>query len=159
MQKSETLQELPIRDTETQNEKMQLEKMAYTCLTQGCHKPLLPQTTILKKKKKMQYLWSTVKKSAIKRGLLYSIWTRSFYDYPGGGINSEVGINIYTLLYIKYIISKDLPYSTGNCTQYFVITSKGKESEKEYTYIYMYVLLNHCAVHLKLIYCKSTICQ
>ena len=28
--------------------------------------------------------------------------------------------------------SKDLLYSTGNYTQYFVITYKGKESEKEY---------------------------
>ena len=39
-------------------------------------------------------------------------------------------------------------------TQYFVITYKGKESEKEYTYMYtymhLYIKLNHCAVHLKL---------
>ena len=30
-------------------------------------------------------------------------------------------------------------YSTGNCTQYFVITDKGKESEKEHTHIIEYV--------------------
>ena len=48
----------------------------------------------------------------------------------GGGINKEFGINIYTLLYIKQITNKDLLYSTGNYTQYFVITYKGKESEK-----------------------------
>ena len=30
------------------------------------------------------------------------------------------------------MIKKDLPYSTGNYTQYFVITYKGKESEKDY---------------------------
>ena len=30
------------------------------------------------------------------------------------------------------ITNKDLLYSTGNYTQYFVITYKGKESEKEY---------------------------
>ena len=30
------------------------------------------------------------------------------------------------------IDNKDLLYSTGNDTQYFVITYKGKESEKEY---------------------------
>ena len=45
-----------------------------------------------------------------------------------GGINWESGINIYTLLYIKEIINKDLLYSTGNSTQYSVITYNGKES-------------------------------
>ena len=35
----------------------------------------------------------------------------------GGEINQEFGINIYTLLN-----NKDLLYSTGNDTQYFVIT-------------------------------------
>ena len=55
----------------------------------------------------------------------------------GGGINQEFGINIYTLLYIKYITNKDLLYSTENYTQYFVITYMGKESEKEYIYIYI----------------------
>ena len=43
-----------------------------------------------------------------------------------------VGININTLLYIKQITNKDLLYSTGKSTQYFVITYKGKESEEEY---------------------------
>ena len=28
--------------------------------------------------------------------------------------------------------NKDLPYSRGNYTQYFVISYKGKESDKEY---------------------------
>ena len=67
-----------------------------------------------------------------------------------------VGININTLLYIKQITNKDLLYSTGKSTQYFVITYKGKESEEEYIY-YIYIKLNHCAVHLKLTHCKSTI--
>ena len=47
------------------------------------------------------------------------------------------GINIYTLLDIKYIINKDLSYSTGNSAQYSVITYTGKESEKEWTYAYV----------------------
>ena len=51
-----------------------------------------------------------------------------------GGINQEVGINMCTL-YIKQIIDKDLPYSTGNSTQYSVITYMGKESEKEQIYV------------------------
>ena len=76
----------------------------------------------------------------------------------GGGINQEIGINTYALLYIKQITSKDLLYSTGNSTQYSLITYKGKESEKEQ--IYVYVKLNHFAVHLKLTqHCKSTILQ
>ena len=46
-------------------------------------------------------------------------------------------INIYTLLYIKLIINKDLLYSTGNSTQYSVITSMGKEPKKEWIYVYV----------------------
>ena len=51
-----------------------------------------------------------------------------------GEINQEFGINIYTVLYIKQISNKDLLNITKNCTQYIVITFKGKDSEKEYTY-------------------------
>ena len=53
-----------------------------------------------------------------------------------GGINWGFGTDIYTLLYIKLITNKDLLYSTGNYTQYFVITYKRKDSEKEYAYIF-----------------------
>ena len=52
-----------------------------------------------------------------------------------GGINQECGISRYKLLYVKQINDKDLLFSTGNYTQYFVITYKRKESEKN---IYMY---------------------
>ena len=62
----------------------------------------------------------------------------------GKGINQEFGINIYTLLYIKQIIYKDLLYSTGNYTQYFVINYKGKESEKEYIYVHVYIDMYIC---------------
>ena len=55
----------------------------------------------------------------------------------GGGTNQEFGINIYTLLYIKQVINKDLLYSTGNSTQYSVMTHLGKESEKEQIYVYV----------------------
>ena len=37
---------------------------------------------------------------------------------------------MYTILCIKYKTDKDLQYSTRNYTQYFAISSKGKESEK-----------------------------
>ena len=45
--------------------------------------------------------------------------------------------------------------STEIYAQYFVITCKGKESEKK-----MYIYLNHFAVHPKLTqHCQSTILQ
>ena len=43
----------------------------------------------------------------------------------------EFGINGYTLLCLKQINNRDLPYSIGNYTQYLVITCNGKESGKE----------------------------
>ena len=42
-----------------------------------------------------------------------------------GGINWEIGIDIDTLLYIKQITNKNLLYSTGNSTQYSVMTYLG----------------------------------
>ena len=69
---------------------------------------------------------------------------------------SHRGSLIYTPLYIKQITNKDLLYSTGNCTQYPVMTYTGKVSEKEW--IHVYVLLFHFALQQKPIqHCKSTI--
>ena len=48
----------------------------------------------------------------------------------GEGINWEIGIDIYTLLYIKQITNTDPLYSTGNSSQYSVMTYRGKESKK-----------------------------
>ena len=50
----------------------------------------------------------------------------------GEGINYEVGMNTYTLLYVKQKNNKDLR-TAQDYIQYLVITYKGKESEK-YTY-------------------------
>ena len=47
----------------------------------------------------------------------------------GGGINGETGIDMYTLLCIKQRTNKDLLYSTGNSTQYSVMTYMGKASK------------------------------
>ena len=49
----------------------------------------------------------------------------------GGGINQELRMNTYTLLYIRKITNKDPLYSIGNSTQYSVITYLRKESKKE----------------------------
>ena len=40
-----------------------------------------------------------------------------------GRINYEFGVDIYTLLYIKWVTNKDLLYSSGDYTQYFLILS------------------------------------
>ena len=48
----------------------------------------------------------------------------------GGGINQELQFNRDTLLNIRQKVNKDLLYSTGNTTQYFVITCMRKESAK-----------------------------
>ena len=55
----------------------------------------------------------------------------------GGRDKWEIGIDIYTLLYIKQITNKGLLYSTGNSTQYSVMTYMGKDSKKEWIYVYV----------------------
>ena len=44
----------------------------------------------------------------------------------------ELGIKIYTQLYMKQITNKDLLYSTENYTQYLVIIYNRKESKQGY---------------------------
>ena len=61
-------------------------------------------------------------------------------------INLEFWINMHTTIY--KIINKDLMQSRGNCTQYSVITYVGKESEREW--IYVFVQQNHFTVYWKL---------
>ena len=53
-----------------------------------------------------------------------------------GGVNSELEINVYTLLNAQQVINQCLLYSTRSYIQHLVITYNGKESEKEYVYIY-----------------------
>ena len=40
----------------------------------------------------------------------------------GGGMNWEIGIDIYTLLCIKWVANENLLYSTGNSTQCSMVT-------------------------------------
>ena len=44
----------------------------------------------------------------------------NFKKLLGGKIDWELGIDTYTLLYLKEITNKDLLYSTGNSAQYSV---------------------------------------
>ena len=70
-----------------------------------------------------------------------------------GGEREIRSMGLTFILYIKQINNKDLLCSTGNYIQYRIITYNGKESGKKY----IYMKLNHFAVHLK--HCKSTILQ
>ena len=43
---------------------------------------------------------------------------------------TEFGIDMYTLLYLKWITNKDLLYSTGHPAKNYVTAYMGKEFEK-----------------------------
>ena len=58
-------------------------------------------------------------------------------------------MDMYTLLYLKWIINKILLYSTGNSAQCFVAAQTGREFGREW--IPAYVWLSPFAVHLKLL--------
>ena len=66
----------------------------------------------------------------------------------GEGIVREFGIDMYTLLYSKWITNKDLLYSTGNSAQCYVAAWMGGEFGGEW--IHVYVWLSPFAMHLKL---------
>ena len=53
----------------------------------------------------------------------------------GDGTNWEIGMDIYTLLYIKQIANRNLLYSTENSTQYSVTPYMGNESKTDWIYI------------------------
>ena len=62
----------------------------------------------------------------------------------------EFGIDMYTLLYLKWITNKGLLflYSTRNCAHCYVAAWMGGELGGEW--IHVYVWLSPFAVHLKL---------
>ena len=66
----------------------------------------------------------------------------------GEGIVREFGIDMYILLCLKWITTKDLLYSTGNSAQCYVAAWMGGEFGGEW--IHVYVWLSPFAVHLKL---------
>ena len=55
----------------------------------------------------------------------------------GGGKDWEFGISRSTLVHIGWINNKVLLYSTGNSTLYSVMAYMGKESKKEWLYVYV----------------------
>ena len=56
----------------------------------------------------------------------------------GEGLVRKFGLDMYTLLYLKWIISKVLLYSTGNSAQYYVAAWMGGEFGREWIYMYIY---------------------
>ena len=64
------------------------------------------------------------------------------------GTVREFGMDVYTLLYLKWIGNKDLRYSTHNSAQYYGAAWMGGELGGER--IHVYVWLSPSAVHLKL---------
>ena len=55
----------------------------------------------------------------------------------GGRIVREFGMDIYTVLYLKWITNKDLLYSTGNSARcYMAARVGGSLGENGYTYMY-----------------------
>ena len=75
-------------------------------------------------------------------------------------INWEFGINTYIVLYIKWINNNDLLNSIGNFFQYLIRKIyNGKESEKEYIYIYicMYVSIQVTSLVAQLV--KKSACN
>ena len=77
----------------------------------------------------------------------------------GGGMNWEIGIDIYTLLTlcIKQITNENLLYNTGNSTQR---SGDLMERKSKKGVIHVYVQLIHIAVQQTLTqHCKATIVQ
>ena len=54
------------------------------------------------------------------------------------GTARELGMDMYTLLYFKWITNRDLLYSTGNSAQCYVPGWMGEGSLGENGYKYMY---------------------
>ena len=63
---------------------------------------------------------------------------REYLWLLGKGIVREFGMDMYTLLYLKWITNKDLPYSTGNSAQCYVAAWMGGEFGGELIHVYIY---------------------
>ena len=66
----------------------------------------------------------------------------------GEGIGRVFGIDMYTLLYLKWITNKDLLYSTGNSVQCYVAVWMRGEFGGDW--IHVYVWLSPFDIHLNL---------
>ena len=53
-----------------------------------------------------------------------------------GGRDREFGMDMYILLYLKWITNKDLLYSTGNSAQYYVTLKWENNLKNRYMHVY-----------------------
>ena len=74
---------------------------------------------------------------------------KRIYGCQVEGIVREFGMDMYILLYLKWITNKDLWYSTWNSAQCSVATWMRGEFGGEW--IHVYVWLSPFSVHLKLL--------
>ena len=65
-----------------------------------------------------------------------------------GGIVREFGMDMCTLLYLKWITNNDLLYNTGNSALCYVAAWMGGEFGREWMHVYVW--LNPFAFHPKL---------
>ena len=65
-----------------------------------------------------------------------------------GGIVREFGMDMCTLLYLKWITNNDLLHNTGNSALRYVAAWMGGEFGREWMYVYVW--LSPFTVHLKL---------
>ena len=77
-----------------------------------------------------------------------NIWLLGVGEGLREGIVREFGMNMYTLLYLKWITNKDPLYSMWNSAQCYVTAWMGQEFGGEWGHVY--VCLSSFAVHLKL---------
>ena len=93
----------------------------------------------LKENKKSEEIFKKKKKRKKKKDVLYQ--TINYLKQLNVGINrlNRIGYclkrDLMQTIMIEWINNKDLLYSTGNSTQYSVITCMGKETEKEWIYV------------------------
>ena len=55
-----------------------------------------------------------------------------------GGRDRESGMDLYTLLYLKWVASKHLLYNTGNSTQCYVAGWMGGEFGRKWILVYVW---------------------
>ena len=59
----------------------------------------------------------------------------------GERIVREFGMGLYTVLYLKWTINKDLLYSTWNSAQHYVAACMGVKFRGEWMHVYVWLLL------------------
>ena len=78
------------------------------------------------------------------------------YGCRGEGIFRESGIDMYTLLYLKWMTNKDLLCGTGKSAQCYMAAWMGGEFGREW--IHSYVWLSPFTVQLKLLQLCAHVC-